>query len=469
MRSITVFGACSPNGFGDALQYYNLLNSLNNKLSNPSLVFLCPGLKERLTMFKGLKIKHIWISFNYSPLLIVTRYRHSFIRKEDVSRLYSSISKKVDTYNEKTKRSYVDMLVKTLRSKLKMFTYNTRIVDNVENIISLPVFNLIYRPNFDVGVVGGHTLGGGGLTGYVQFYRTVNLMVKGPKIITPISLSLLGFRRNIELLERLKPLLKGFDYIYVRGPYSLKLIKKLFDVDEDKINMCLDSGFWHLLDPVLSQLVRNRLARKNRIRVLIYPRKGYFYLYSKDVLYRYYLHCLKSLVMKFFKKYDCEFVIVSSTINGKPLSAPEAVQDFIYELKELERLNSTNFVRVEKPKTLVDSLRLSGSADLVVTSYMHAGIMALSAGVPTIFILPELDIKVLDVLGYLGLSKDEFFIDMLDIKSLRPENLLKKAQNIIENLEYYKQTIIHLVDKALPDAQRAIDSIVKLVQSTEEA
>jgi len=462
MKRIAVFGACSPVGFGDALQYYNLLNSFNNKLSNLSLVFLCPGLKERLIVFKGLKIKHFCISVSYSPLHIVTRYRHGFIRKDDVLRLYSSINK-VDIYNEKTKRSYIDMLVKTLRSKLSTFTNNTRIVDGVENITSLLVFKLLYRPNFNAGVVGGHTLGGGGLTGYVQFYRAVNLMVKGPKIITPISLSLMGFKRNIELLERLKPLLKSFNYIYVRGPYSLKLIKKLFNVDEDKISMCLDSGFWHLLDPVLSQLARNRHARKNRIRVLIYPRKDSFYAYSKDILYRYYLHCLKSLAMKLFKKYDCELVITSPTINGDPLSAPKAVQDFIYVLKEIVKLNSTNFVCVEKPKTIVDSLRLCGSADFVVTSYMHAGIMALSAGVPAIFILPESDTKVLDVLGYLGLSNDEFFFDMFDVKSLSPENLFKKAQNIIENLEYYKKTTIHIVDKALPDAQRAIDNIVKLM------
>lgn len=462
MKRLAVFGAVSPNGLGDALQYYNLLNSLSNKLNNLSLAFLCPELKERLIAFKGLKIKHFWVSVNYNPLFMITQYRPRFIRKEDILRLYSSIHED-STYDEKTERPYIDALAKTLRSKFRMFTDNAIIVDSIEDVMSLPIFNLIYRTNFDAGVVGGHTLGGGGLARYAQFYRAVNLMVRGPKIITPISLSVLGFKLNIELSKRLKPLLKGFDHIYVRGPYSLELIKRLFNVNEDKVNMCLDSGFWHLLDPVLSQLARDQCVKRERIRVLIYPRKTYFYVYGKDTLYRYYLHCLKSLVAELLKKYDCEFVVASSTINGNPLGAPKAVRDFIRVLKEIGRLNSTDFIRVETPKTLIDFLRLSGSADLVVTSYMHAGITALSAGVPAIFMLPKLTIKVLDVLRYLGLSKDKFYIDMFDVKSLKPENLFKKAQNIIENLEHCKETVIHAVDKALLDVQHAIDNIVKLV------
>jgi len=458
MKRIAVFGACAPVGFGDALQYYNLLNILSSKIENNnfSLTFLSPVLKKWLITFKDLKLKHFWIDISYSPLLTIVRYKDNFIRKDDILKLHLHTGK-FDAYNENIKGMYKQALVGLIRK-------NARIFDSIENITSIPVFKLLYRHGFDAGIIGGHTLGGGGLYGYVQSYRAVSLMVKGPIVLAPTSLSLMGFKHSIELSGTLRPLLSRFEHIYVRGPYTLKLIKKLFGLSGNRVSMCLDSGFWHLLDPVLSQLVRrNRYTRKERIRVLIYPRKDFFYAYNKNTVYSHYLYCLKNLITKLSKKYDCELVIVPSTINGNPFGAPKAVQDLVHVLKSNMSNYAENSIRVEKPRTLVESLRLFSSSDLVVTSYMHAGVMALSAGVPAVFILPKLDIKVLDVLRYLRLRKDEFFLDMFDTKLLRSENLFKKVQNVIENLEHYKKTVFYTVDKALQDAQRTINNIVKLM------
>jgi polysaccharide pyruvyl transferase WcaK-like protein len=289
-------------------------------------------------------------------------------------------------------------------------------------------------------------------------------MVKGPIILAPISLSLIGFKHDIKLSKFLKYTLKKFSKIYVRGPYTFELIKILFDIDENKMSMCLDSGFWHLLDPMLNQLVRNGHVEKKRVRILILPRMDYFYAYNKNILYEYYLRCLKDLILRLSKKYDCEFIIASYTVDNSRFSASKAAKDLIYALKNnIEKLDLTDLVYIERPRTLIDSLRLFSSADIVVTSYMHAGIVALSAGIPTVFILPRFDIKVLDVIRYLNLPVDKFFIDMFNSTFLRSDSVLNLFEGIIKNLEYYKSVITYAVDKALPDAQCFIDNAIKLV------
>jgi len=186
----------------------------------------------------------------------------------------------------------------------------------------------------------------------------------------------------------------------------------------------------------------------------------YFYAYNKSILYKYYLHCLKHLILRLSKKYDCEFIIASYTVNNNSFSASKTIEDLIDALKNnVERLD----LYVKKPRTLIDSLRLCSSADIVVTSFMHAGIAALSAGVPTLFILPKLDIKALDVIRYLNLAINNFFLDMFDPTSLRSDNALNLLENIIKNLEYYKSIVTRAIDKALPDAQHFVDDAVKLV------
>jgi len=465
MKKVAIFGACSPIGFGDALQYYNLLNSLSNKLSDTNLIFLCPDLKKQLIIFRGLKMKHFWMNINYNPLYMILQYKNMYIKKEDV-KFYFHVNES-DThahiYNEKTKKSYIDMLLKVLRLKLDTFM-NDEFAESILSFTSLTTYKLIPGFNFDAGFVGGHTLAGGGLTGYTQFYRSIGLMVKGPIILAPISMSLIGVKHDIGLFKFLKRSVKKFNRIYVRGPYTFKLIKMFFNIDENRISMCLDSGFWHLLDPTLSQLVRNSHVKKERVRILLFPRMDYFYAYNKNILYKYYLHCLKDLILRLSKKYDCEFIIASYTVDNSSFSASKAVEDLIDALKNnIEKLDLMDLVYVEKPRTLIDNLRLCSSADIVLTSFMHAGIVALSAGTPTVFILPRLDIKVLDVIRYLNLSVNKFFIDMFDPVSLRSDNVLNLLENIIKNLEYYKSVVTRAINKALPDAQYFIDDAVKLV------
>jgi len=121
-------------------------------------------------------------------------------------------------------------------------------------------------------------------------------------------------------------------------------------------------------------------------------------------------------------------------------------------------------IQVVKPNNLFDTFKLYGSADLVISSFMHGGITALSLGVPALFVLPRADIKVLDVLSFIGLDTDSFFIDAFNANSLRTENILRKVGKILENLEYYKKTVESVVNRAMPTVELPVKTLANLLK-----
>jgi len=107
------------------------------------------------------------------------------------------------------------------------------------------------------------------------------------------------------------------------------------------------------------------------------------------------------------------------------------------------------------------------SVDLLVTSRMHAGITAMGAGVPALFLLPSEDVKVLDILSFLNLEADDFIIDIFNPKTMRAENIQQKFQSMIDNIGDVKQMVdkgidekfilllfLYVVSKTLADSMR---------------
>jgi len=94
---------------------------------------------------------------------------------------------------------------------------------------------------------------------------------------------------------------------------------------------------------------------------------------------------------------------------------------------------------------------------------MHGGIMALSAGVPTVFAVPSVDVKVLDVLSYLNLDAKYFLIDMFNFNALRAEKLIDRIGTVIENLDYYKRIVESAVNRALPTVELPVRTLAKFL------
>lgn len=145
------------------------------------------------------------------------------------------------------------------------------------------------------------------------------------------------------------------------------------------------------------------------------------------------------------------------------MSDQAAISDVLSFLKKRGGNRYVKHLKISYPDTLVDAWKSYSSADLVITSRMHVGIIALSLGIPSLFILPLKHVKVHDILSFMGLNADSFFIETFDESSLRAEAIAKKAEKILENLGYYGKTIESSINRVMPTLELPFNTLVKLL------
>jgi hypothetical protein len=94
---------------------------------------------------------------------------------------------------------------------------------------------------------------------------------------------------------------------------------------------------------------------------------------------------------------------------------------------------------------------------------MHSGVMSLSYGVPTLFVLPYADTKVVDILMFLHLETNKYLVDMFNTKSL-DNDILEKGKTIFENKKNHYEKIITAIGNALPSLVHPVESLINLLE-----
>lgn len=462
MKKIAVAGAVSPRGLGDALQYYILIRMLDNFFSKSEITFICPQLKDGLSVFRGLELNAYLVDLDPAGYLAFWRLLRSTIHhKRALKHKQKASSSQVN--NPKT----ILKIMRAIRRKYEKYFGSYTIDKHISS-------GLMRHFSFSAGMFGGHTICGS-IYPYILEYETLRSTVKGPLVMSPISVSNTTFERfmqknstlkNTLMLKRLRQSLQKFDFIYTRGPYSLKTLRNHLNINEEKIDMALDSGFGLRL--FYSNILTSKALRKEVPRIIIIPRKDFFYVYNKENLYKLYLNALVDLIPWLFKNFDAEVYLASQTVVSdiKQFTGSDqaAIEDVLDLLKKRDGNKFIKHLKIVKPDNLVDACGLYNSADLVLTSRMHGGIMALGLGVPAFFILPSVDIKMLDVLSFIDLDVDSFFIDAFNANLLRTENIFKKVENILQNLEYYKKTVESAVNKTMHTVELPVKTLANLLK-----
>ena len=463
MKQIALVGMASSRGLGDALQYYVTMKQLQKFFNETKITFFCPDLKSGVFVFKGLNLNARLFDLNpvgsyLMPLRLLLR---SFLQKrsagnENIAAATSQMKKDdillkiIETTNEKRK---------VIQKYLTLYT-----IDKYTN-------SLIMKPfSFDASIFGGHTICGDIYT-YIYKYEAFHSVTEGPLVTAPISISRLALDfywnktsayKNLKMIKRLKQSLQKFDFIYVRGPYSLKILRDYLNIDEEKTDIALDAGFG--VKFISPEIKSEALQQKKTLRILIIPRKDYFYLYKNEDTYKLYLESLTKLILWISENFDVQIYLTSQTISEKyHLSSEVAVNDLCNVLRKYSS-KSLNDLKVIKPENLINAYNLFSSMDLVITSYMHGGIMALSLGIPVFFILPSMETKVLDVLSFLGLDIKSFSLDMFNVDSLKSETLINNIRDLLENIGHYKKIIEHAVDRALPTVEAPVATLIDLLK-----
>lgn len=452
MKKVAVTGMVTPRGLGDALQCSVVVKLVQRFFHKAEVTFLCPDLKSGFSVFKGLNLNVHSLDLDACARLLLPSLLHkSTLKRERKSHSQGS--------NEKA-----NMLLRIIRVIYKKYErYITPyVIDKYVNPSVMKSFS------FDASIFGGHTICGG-IYLFIHKYEALRSATKGPMGTSPISISKLALQhyeqknskfKNGIMLRRLRHSMQKFDFIYTRGPYSLKILRDYLSIDERKIAMALDSGFGaKLLYPGIKPSER----LKKKLKILLFPRKDYFYVYHKrEDLYRLYLNSLAELIIWLSKNLDVEVYLTSQTIDVKyeRMGGQTAVNDLLGILKKRNNRH-LKYLKSVKQESLVNAFELSSSMDLVITSYMHGGIMALGFGVPSIFILPSVDTKILDVLSFLGLDVNSFLIDAFAANSLKRENFINKIGKVIENLKFHKKKLDHTMKRNLPTVELPVKKLIE--------
>jgi len=457
-RKIAVAGVVTPRGLGDALQYCVTIKLLQKFFPKAEVTFFCPELKSGSSVFKALNLN--------AHLLDLGPVGQEYVLGSLLLQLFlhKSTSKREKKSHSQSSDEKANMLLRIIKLCVRLYGKHiaTYIIDKYVNSFVMKSFS------FDASIFGGHTICGG-IYPFIHKYEALRSATDGPMVTSPVSISNLAlkhyerenskFKKNI-MLKRLRHSLQKFDFIYTRGPYSLKILRDYLNIDERKVAMALDSGFGAKL---IYPGVKSSKTLKKKLKILIFPRKDYFYIYKREDLYKLYLNSFVELILWLSKNFDVEVYLSSQTVDVKynMMGGQAAVNDLLSILEKHDNKH-LKYLKSVKPEGLVAACKLSSSMDLVITSYMHGGIMALSLGVPAFFILPSADIKVLDTLSFLGLDVNSFLIDAFAPNLLKTENLVNKIGKVVENLKFHKKSLENTINRTLPTIELPVKKLVVL-------
>ena len=318
----------------------------------------------------------------------------------------------------------------TIRMRSLLYYGAMSVMSEKIPVKGFPKFSFLEEKS-DLSVVAGHTTGFGTQEACIETYSKA-LKLGKVSLIFPLSVTKIELHKTYDTLWKK---LRQFDIIYTRGLYSYALLESR---GFSNIDVALDTGF--SLRKVYPKIKANNEG--DRLRVAIVPRKEFYYIYGWHDHYVKYLRTLK-VVSNVLEKYGAEITLVPFSF-GYTIADESAVQDLITFAGFKDNVLKTFLYKVE------DLYRKFSEFDLVITSRLHAGIMAMSAGVPTIIVLPRDEQKTIEVLDYLGLE-EIFFEEMLYL-----ETLPRKVEYIVENLSEVKRTVNDAVERKIEDVMKPI-------------
>ena len=441
IMKILVASVVAPNGLGDELQ--NIVGAvlITKHLSNAKVDLFIPtgSLNAPLTLIPSSSSIRVLQGFHERTdvFTIFRMFVGSGVTKQKPHKLASP--------------EYNTTLSKNLVSKLKDLVYKRYYENTIMATYVRPAVGR-FGLKYDGGFIAGHTIEYSAFFDYLLTYNCARIIVKGPLITYPISASLIGLKNRERYLKALRKALQRLDVIFVRGRYSYDILTEF--VDPSRLLVALDLGFGIR---ILTENPGNIVRRWNLV-VCIVPRKDYFYLYSLAQLYPRYLLALKHLIRVLISEFDADIWLVPHTTKSPTRLGDEyAILDLLGILDESLRRN----IEIMAPQSIFDSARVFSSCDMVVTSRMHAGIVSLAYGKPALFFMPRDDVKVLDILSYLGLSEERYIIDSFNPGEY--DRLPGMVKGVLFNLSQETKIIEFTISRHLPDIEKPVVLAKKLL------
>jgi polysaccharide pyruvyl transferase WcaK-like protein len=443
MPIILMAGVVAPSGLGDELQYVVGVSLIAKYFGDAGIDLFIPSASLN-TPHTIIPSRNIRVFQGFSEQTGVFGVLRRFLDGDTTKKM----SQKLMSFEYHVERSK-GLINKLKEMAFKKYYENVLVITYVRPAIS----RLLNGLKYDAGFIGGHTIEYSAFFDYLITYNCARTLVKGPLITYPISISSIGIKYRGQYLKALRKALQLFDVIFVRGRYSYNTFTKF--VDSKRLLTALDSGFGIRF---LVENTHNSITGRRDLTVCVVPRKDYFYIYHLNYMYPRYLLALKHSIEVLISEFNANVLLVPHTIGSATrLSDEYAVLDL---LKVLDGSLKRD-VRVITPHNILESVQIFSSCNVVVTSRMHAGIVSLAYGKPTVFFMPRDDIKVLDILSYLGLDEERYIVDCFNVKEYN--KLIEIVKSILFNLSQETKTIESTVNKHLPDVEKPVILAKKLL------
>ena len=271
--------------------------------------------------------------------------------------------------------------------------------------------------DIDLVLVLGHTLEKSLMSRYVTSYFYPKFILKKPTIIFPFSVSQLGLeespRRDVSLI---KMIMRRIDILFLREERSYKYLVRMIGPRKN-IFQAADLAF--LLSEASTSNVISKIHKFgidiNKPSIAVALRSDYFHAYPAhygQAKFYLFLKKIAKLLDRLIWDFDAFVYFVPMTIEpGGSMRVRE--RDDLHTSKECMR-----YMKNRKKACIINTLQLNayevktllGLMDFLITTRLHAGILATSKYVPTLMILPANDNKAIGVSERLGIK--EYFIDL---------------------------------------------------------
>lgn len=298
--------------------------------------------------------------------------------------------------------------------------------------------------DIDFAIILGHTLEKSLMSRYLTSYFYPKFVLKKPTIIFPFSVSQLGLeesaKRNVTLI---KMILRRIDMLFLREERSYKYLIRMIGARKN-LFQAADPAF------LLSETSRSNVTSKIRKSgidikkpsIAVALRSDYFLTYAQrygSAKFTLFLKKIAKLLDRLVLNFDAFIYFVPMTINP---NGRAGARDDLYCSKECFR-----YMKNRKKAYIINTLRLNayeiktllGLMDFLITTRLHAGILATSKYVPTLMILPANDNKAIGVAERLGIKEN--FIDLDYAIRAELEQLCLKVSEAIGNRDEIRERL----------------------------
>lgn len=144
-----------------------------------------------------------------------------------------------------------------------------------------------------------------------------------------------------------------------------------------------------------------------------------------------------------------------------PTGFLDAIKDLLLVLRK--KIRSDNVfnerISISKVTDLVDACKILSSAEFVLTSYMHVGIIAMSFGTPALFLQPAGEVKLLDVFHFLEIPP--LIIDTFNIYRMKKTEISEKLLSTVSKTKMYRNLVKQALEKKYSTLYDPVNYFVK--------